>query len=56
MAFGNGELKTFNQPQQLLTFLKRITQFEKEFNLLMMTSGNFGGLKMEDVAKFLFSA
>ncbi len=55
MAFGNGELKTFNQPQQLLTFIKRITQFEKEFNLLMMTSGNFGGLKMEDVAKFLFN-
>ncbi len=54
LAFGNGELKTFNQPQQLLTYLKRITQFEKEFNLLMMTSGNFGGMKMEDVAKFLF--
>ncbi|MFM2047626.1 MAG: hypothetical protein RI955_172 [Bacteroidota bacterium] len=52
MAFGNGELKTFNQPIQMLTFLKRIIQ--PDTNLLMMTSGNFGGLKMEDVSKMLF--
>ncbi|MEN9523867.1 MAG: hypothetical protein RL065_2244 [Bacteroidota bacterium] len=52
MAFGNGELKTFNQPLQMLTFLKRI--IEPDTNLLMMTSGNFGGLKMEDVSKMLF--
>lgn len=51
-AFGNNEIKTFSNPQQLSTFIKRA--LDPDMDVLMMSSGNFGGLGMEQLAKFLF--
>ena len=51
-AFGNNEIKTFTNAQQMTTFMKRA--LDPDMDVLMMTSGNFAGLKMEDLATFLF--
>jgi UDP-N-acetylmuramate: L-alanyl-gamma-D-glutamyl-meso-diaminopimelate ligase len=51
-AFANNELKVFTQSMQLVTYLKRI--IDKDSVVLMMSSGNFDGLKMEGVANILF--
>jgi UDP-N-acetylmuramate: L-alanyl-gamma-D-glutamyl-meso-diaminopimelate ligase len=50
-AFGNNEIKTFTNMQQMTTFMKRA--LDPEMDILMMSSGNFGGMKMEDLATFL---
>jgi UDP-N-acetylmuramate: L-alanyl-gamma-D-glutamyl-meso-diaminopimelate ligase len=47
-AFGNSSLQVFDTPQQLESFLT--SQTWKDKNLLMMSSGNFGGLNINTLA------
>lgn len=48
-AFGNKKLKFFNQPEILEGFLSSINYKGK--NLLLMSSGNFGGLNLNEIAQ-----
>ena len=50
-AFGAGNVTIFNDSSQLLEALKARTW--KNSNLLMMSSGNFDGLKFEELASLL---
>jgi len=47
-AFGNDELKFFNNPDILVRFLSDINYKGK--NLLLMSSGNFGGIDLNKLA------
>lgn len=47
-AFGNSSLQVFDTPQQLESFLT--SQTWKNKNLVMMSSGNFGGLNINTLA------
>jgi UDP-N-acetylmuramate: L-alanyl-gamma-D-glutamyl-meso-diaminopimelate ligase len=47
-AFGNDELKFFNNPDILVRFLRDINYKGK--NLLLMSSGNFGGIDLKELA------
>ncbi len=49
-AFGNSEIKIFTEPLQILTYIKRLAQ--PDLDVLMMSSGNFGNLKLEMLAWF----
>ncbi|WP_423148021.1 UDP-N-acetylmuramate--L-alanine ligase [Rubrolithibacter danxiaensis] len=48
-AFGNKKLKFFNNPEILERFLSYINYKGK--NLLLMSSGNFGGLNLNQIAQ-----
>ena len=48
-AFGNKKLKFFNDPEILDGFLSSINYKGK--NLLLMSSGNFGGLNLKEIAE-----
>ncbi|WP_207427495.1 UDP-N-acetylmuramate--L-alanine ligase [Pedobacter sp. SYSU D00535] len=48
-AFGNEELKFFNEPEILVEFLSSINYNSK--NLLLMSSGDFGGLDLSQIAE-----
>ena len=48
-AFGNNELKFFNDPEILVEFLSSINYKGK--NLLLMSSGDFGGLDLNKLAE-----
>lgn len=52
-AFGNPNLKVFTKSDDIVQVLKAIS-FEKK-NLLLMTSGNFGGVDLKALAKDLIS-
>jgi UDP-N-acetylmuramate: L-alanyl-gamma-D-glutamyl-meso-diaminopimelate ligase len=47
-AFGNSSLQVFDDPHKLETFLTSLTW--KDRNLVMMSSGNFGGLNINTLA------
>ncbi|HEU5291656.1 MAG TPA: peptidoglycan synthetase, partial [Cyclobacteriaceae bacterium] len=47
-AFGNPSLQVFSDSKQLETFLT--SQNWKNKNLVMMSSGNFGGLSVNSLA------
>lgn len=47
-AFGNPSLQVFDDPHKLETFLTSLTWKDK--NLVMMSSGNFGGLNINTLA------
>jgi UDP-N-acetylmuramate: L-alanyl-gamma-D-glutamyl-meso-diaminopimelate ligase len=53
-AFGNKKLKFFNNPEILEGFLSYINYKGK--NLLLMSSGNFGGLDLNRIAEKALSA
>lgn len=44
-AFKRKDIEFFNQAAQLITYIERINMFNN--NLLMMSSGNFGGIDLE---------
>ncbi len=48
-AFGTQGIKVFEDPQQLETFIKEQTWQNK--NLLMMSSGNFGGINLTKLSE-----
>lgn len=48
-AFGNNELIFFNKPEILVEFLSSINYKSK--NLLLMSSGDFGGLDLKEIAE-----
>ena len=48
-AFGNKKLKFFNNPEILERFLSYINYKGK--NLLLMSSGNFGGINLNEISK-----
>ncbi len=48
-SFGNKKLKFFNNPEILERFLSYINYNRK--NLLLMSSGNFGGLNLNELAR-----
>jgi UDP-N-acetylmuramate: L-alanyl-gamma-D-glutamyl-meso-diaminopimelate ligase len=48
-AFEKDNLEFFNQSDQLIVYLKNITL--ENNNLLMMSSGNFGGIDLEQLTK-----
>ncbi|HEY9124242.1 MAG TPA: hypothetical protein VIO15_07870, partial [Bacteroidales bacterium] len=48
-AFDNNLLNVFTQSNEVVSFLKSINWHNK--NLLLMTSGNFDGIILEDLAK-----
>jgi len=50
-AFGNNKLNVFTQSQEVVNFLKLINWKDK--NLLLMTSGNFDGIVLENLANEL---
>lgn len=50
-AFGNPNLKVFTQSEDIVQALKAIS-FDRK-NLLLMTSGNFGGVDLKALAKSL---
>ena len=52
-AFGNKKLKYFNNPEILEGFLSYINYKGK--NLLLMSSGNFGGINLSQMAEKLLS-
>jgi len=45
MAFGRDDLLFFNDPQELTNYLEKLDY--KDANLLMMSSGNFGGIDLK---------
>ena len=47
-AFNNKNLLIFSNSEKLNIYLKSIK--ETHYNLLMMSSGNFGGMNLEDFA------
>ena len=48
-AFGNDKLNFFNEPESLVEFLSSINYNSK--NLLLMSSGDFGGLDLNKIAE-----
>lgn len=52
-AFGDDRIRVFTQPGELLDFLFR--EDIKNKNLLMMSSGDFDGIKLEDLADRLIA-
>ena len=50
-AFVKDDLLFFNEPALLLAYLEGLTIIES--NLLMMSSGNFGGLDLPDISNKL---
>jgi UDP-N-acetylmuramate: L-alanyl-gamma-D-glutamyl-meso-diaminopimelate ligase len=48
-AFSNEDLIFYNDPSALLKYLENITM--ENTNLLMMSSGNFGGIDLPDLSK-----
>ena len=52
-AFGNEKLKFFNNPDIMVGFLQDINYKGK--NLLLMSSGNFGGIDLNKLAKHVLS-
>ena len=50
-AFGNSNLKVFTNSDEIVKELKSIS-FDKK-NLLLMTSGNFGGVDLKELANEL---
>ena len=53
-SFGNKKLKYFNSPEILDGFLSYINYKGK--NLLLMSSGNFGGINLNEIARRALSA
>lgn len=43
-AFGNREIKVFNDSQQLVKYLHELMDGNQRYHLLMMSSGNFDGI------------
>lgn len=52
-AFGNREIKVFNDSQELVAYLHELMDFNKEYNLLMMSSGNFDGIDFNQLGEEL---
>ncbi len=52
-AFANNELIIFNKKEDLVEYLKNINLDQS--NLLLMSSGNFGGIQLDDFAKSLLN-
>ncbi|WP_256010506.1 UDP-N-acetylmuramate--L-alanine ligase [Desertivirga xinjiangensis] len=52
-AFGNNQLNFFSETEMLVEFLRSINYKSK--NLLLMSSGNFGGLDLEGFAESVLS-
>jgi UDP-N-acetylmuramate: L-alanyl-gamma-D-glutamyl-meso-diaminopimelate ligase len=52
-AFNNKNLKFFNQPEKIKSYLQTF-QFS-DTNLLMMSSGNFGGINLVILTKLLIN-
>lgn len=52
-AFGNDQLNFFSETEMLVEFLRAINYKSK--NLLLMSSGNFGGLDLEGLAESVLS-
>lgn len=52
-AFNNNEIKFFNHPEKIKSYLQTF-QFEN-INLLMMSSGNFGGIDLVMLKKLLLN-
>ena len=50
-AFNNDRLQIFTDPIKLYNFL--VSQSWNKSNLLLMSSGNFGGLNYQDLAKII---
>lgn len=50
-AFGRNDLKVFTQPEEFQSFLKA-KHFQNDV-LLLMSSGNYGGLNFDDVKKWV---
>ena len=53
-AFANGNIKVFDDPARLEDFL--LTQKWKNKNLLMMSSGNFGGINLRQLSDKIIAA
>lgn len=52
-AFSNKELKFFNSPEKIKAYLESLPMLNK--NLLMMSSGNFGGIDLVSLTKKLLN-
>ncbi len=52
-AFNRQDLVIFTNPEAFRTFLTQLAQNPESSALLLMSSGNYGGLDFEDVKKFV---
>lgn len=52
-AFGNREIKVFNDSQALIKYLHDLMDGNQKYNLLMMSSGNFDGIDFAQLGEEL---
>lgn len=52
-AFGNREIKVYNNSQELVDYLHELMDGNQNYNLLMMSSGNFDGINFAQLGEEL---